>query len=311
MSPMSSRRICLARTRILLGAPALAVLLWSGCRRVEPETKSLVAPAEKTTIGVEMVFIPGGAFQMGSPDNLEMDEPLHEVHVDAFYMDKHEVTQEEYERVMGQNPSRWKEKDNPVEQIRWANAAGYCNARSRLEGLEPAYDPQTWECDFEADGYRLPTEAEWEYAARAGTTTKYWFGQGPSKLKDHAWFKENCTRGPHPVAQKEPNPWGLYDMYGNVWEWCNDFYHEDYYLQSPAKDPRGPDTGKDRVVRGGCWNSRPNECCSSYRNYEDPGYTDVCFGKDIHGFVGFRCVRRAKEGARGEGPQRSAFNREC
>ena len=280
--------------RILGCAAVLAIAFSSACRKIEPEAPDEAPAVGQTTPGVEMALIPGGWFEMGSPEDREIDEPLHKVYVSPFYVDKHEVTQAEYERVMGTNPSRWKGEKNPVEQIRWANAAEYCNARSRLEGLQPAYDLTTWECDFEADGYRLPTEAEWEYAARAGTKTEYFFGQGPSKLKQYAWFKENCTRRPRPVAQREPNGWGLYDVYGNVWEWCNDFYQEDYYRQSAEKDPRGPAAGDNRVVRGGCWNSRPDECRSAYRNYEDPGYTDVCFGKDIHGFVGFRCVRRAE-----------------
>ena len=278
-------------TRVLLCASVFSVFLLLGCKRVEPEARDNLAAVIQTTTGVEMVLIPGGWFEMGSDEELEIDETLHKVYVSPLYIDKHEVTQEEYERVMGKNPSRWKSEKNPVEQIRWANAAEYCNARSRLEGLQPAYDPKTWQCDFEANGYRLPTEAEWEYAVRAGTKTRCFFGDSPSKLKLHGWFKENCTRGPRPVCQKQPNAWGLYDTYGSVWEWCNDFYKEDYYLESPEKDPRGPKTGENRVVRGGCWDSRPDECRSSYRNYENPGYTDVCFGKDIHGFIGFRCVR--------------------
>jgi formylglycine-generating enzyme required for sulfatase activity len=229
---------------------------------------------------------------MGTAANVEEDEPLHKVYVSPFYVDKYEVTQEEYERVMGNNPSRWKAANNPVEQIRWAAAVEYCNARSRLEGLQPAYDAQTGACDFEASGYRLPTEAEWEHAARAGTETNYFFGDNPSKLERYAWYKENCTRKPQPVGTREPNPWGLCDVYGNVWEWCHDFYAEEYYPKSPKKDPRGPETGENRVVRGGCWNSRPDRCRSSYRNYEKPAFTDVCFGKEISGFVGFRCVRR-------------------
>jgi formylglycine-generating enzyme required for sulfatase activity len=274
-----------------LGALLLAVLLSAGCKRVDRGPEDAAPPEVKAEGGVEMVLIPGGSFEMGSVREYETDETPHEVVVDAFYLDKYEVTQEEYERVMGKNPSRKKVPDHPVDQIRWADAATYCNARSRLEGLQPAYDPETWVCDFDADGYRLPTEAEWECAARAGTKTTYSFGDDPSKLGLHAWFKRNSTGGPHAVAEKEPNPWGLCDMYGNVWEWCNDFYQEDYYQQSPARNPRGPTAGENRVVRGGCWDSKPDMCRSSYRNYEDPGYTDACFGKDIHGFVGFRCAR--------------------
>jgi len=274
-----------------LCALVLAVSLVTGCRRVERDVKPDVDLAESTESGVEMALISGGSFQMGSSAEDQIDETPHTVQVDSFYMDKYEVTQEEYERVVGTNPSRWKGEENPVEQIRWKDAIEYCNARSRLEDLQPAYDEQTWRCDFGANGYRLPTEAEWEYAARAGTTTAYSFGNDRTKLDGHAWFKENCTRGPHPVGQKEPNPWGLHDMYGNVWEWCHDFYQEDYYQQSPEKNPRGPESGDTRVVRGGCWNSRPDMCRSSYRNYEDPAFTDACFAKEISGFVGLRCVR--------------------
>ena len=274
----------------------LALALWvsAGCERVEPEPEGDRSPPVKTQGGVEMVSIAGGSFLMGSVSEDEPDEVFHQVRLNPYYIDKYEVTQTEYERVMGVNPSRRKGPDNPVEQIRWANAAAYCNARSSLEGLRPAYDPITWECDFTANGYRLPSEAEWECAARAGTETAYSFGDDSSHLEHHAWSKLNSTRGPQPVAKKEPNPWGLYDMYGNVWEWCNDFYQEDYYRQSPAENPPGPKAGENRVVRGGCWNSRPSMCRSSYRNYESPAYTDACFGKDISGFVGFRCVRNQK-----------------
>jgi formylglycine-generating enzyme required for sulfatase activity len=238
-----------------------------------------------------MVLVASGRFHMGSDAGGEYDEPRHEVHLSSFYIDCTEVTQAEYERLMGENPSKWKSPKNPVEQIRWRNAAEYCNARSREEGLEPAYNLETWHCDYRANGYRLPTEAEWEYACRAGSEAVYHYGDDQAQLVSYAWFKANCTRGPRPVATRKPNAWGLYDMHGNIWEWCNDFYEEDYYPNSPKNDPTGPGQGQTRVVRGGCWNSRPNECRSSYRNYEDPGYTDTCFGKDIHGFVGFRCVR--------------------
>jgi len=275
----------------MLCTTAVGVAALSACRKVDRDLPGGEPSPVKTKSGVEMVRVPGGWFTMGSDREDAIDEPAHRVYVSSFLIDKYEVTQEEYERVMGVNPSRHKGAANPVEQIRWADAVKYCNARSRAEGLRPAYDPKTWRCDFEADGYRLPTEAEWEYAARAGTRTARYFGNGGSRLKLHAWFKENSTRGPQPVGLKEPNPWGLHDVYGNVWEWCHDFYAEDYYRHSPERDPRGPETGQNRVVRGGCWNSRPDMCRSAYRHYEDPGYTDVCFGKDVHGFVGFRCVR--------------------
>jgi len=246
------------------------------------------APKEITTeSGVHMILLPGGTFTMGD-ENGEIDETPHEVTVGPFIIDKFEVTQEEYERVMGNNPSKVKGNQNPVEQVRWSDAVRYCNERSRLEGLEPAYDLKTWTCRFEANGYRLPTEAEWEYAARAGTNTAYSFGSSEAKLRQHGWFKANAGGKPRPVGQLRPNPWGLFDMHGNVWEWCNDFYKVDYYAESPQNDPKGPESGDKKVLRGGCWNSTPDACRSAYRYNENPAYTDACFGYDIYGF---RCVR--------------------
>ena len=237
--------------------------------------------------GPAMIHIPAGSFTMG--DRLgEIDERPHAVCVDSFYVDKYLVTQREYERVTGENPARWRGSENPVEQTRWSDAVRYCNSRSALEGLRPCYDLKTWKCDFEADGYRLPTEAEWEYACRAGTRTRYVFGDEAKKLKHYAWTGENSGERPRPVGRKLPNPWGLYDVHGNVWEWCNDFYKVDYYQGSPEENPRGPDMGDNKVLRGGCWRSTPDECRSSYRYNEAPGYTDICFGYDIYGF---RCVR--------------------
>ena len=141
-----------------------------------------------------------------------------------------------------------------------------------------------------ANGYRLPTEAEWEYACRAGTTTAYFFGDDASKLKAYAWFEDNSGGKPRPVGQKPANPWDLYDMHGNIWEWCNDFYKVDYYQESPGENPRGPETGETRVLRGGAWKFSAESCSSAYRYNENPGYADVCFGYDIYGF---RCVRNA------------------
>jgi formylglycine-generating enzyme required for sulfatase activity len=272
--------------------PALA-LLGLSCGRNEPAPAAGRAPAIITTqSGLTMAALPGGWFDMGSAESGEPDETLHRVWVSPFYIDQCLVTQESFEKIMGRNPSRWTEPKNPVEQIRWEDAAQYCNARSRLEGLAPCYDPKTWKCDFEHNGYRLPTEAEWEYACRAGTRGKYFFGNDSAELGKYAWFKGNSTRSPSPVGRKLPNPWGLYDMYGGVWEWCNDFYQADYYRKGPERDPAGPDAGPNRVVRGGCWNSRADLCRSAYRLDEVPAFSDACFARDVHGLVGFRCVRR-------------------
>lgn len=278
-----------------LAALLLALLLCSCRQSHEPGAESTPAGAITTPSGVEMVLIPGGWFEMGSAQSGEPDETPHRVYVSPFYMDRYEVTQEDYERLMGKNPSHWKRPKNPVEQIRWPAAIEYCNARSRQDGLQPAYDLQTGQCDFEADGYRLPTEAEWEYAARAGTSTEYSFGDDPAQLGRYAWFKRSCPlRRPSPVGQREPNPWGLFDMYGNVCEWCNDWYQKDYYAESPQRDPRGPKTGEARVLRGGSWNSKAEECRSAYRLYEDPVYRDICFARDVSGLIGFRCVKRGQ-----------------
>ena len=284
----------IGRTAALVaGAVVLAAAGLSCGDASQPGPSSGAPPVVTTKSGIPMVAVPGGWFVMGSGAGRETDEPPHRVRVSPFLIDRYEVAQDDFARLMGRNPSRWKEGRCPVEQIRWKDAAEFCNARSRLEGFPPAYDPETGACDFEGGGYRLPTEAEWEYACRAGTQTEFGFGDAPSQLVKAGWLKDTRVRRPQPVGLKEPNGWGLYDMHGNVWEWCNDFYAKAYYGGSPETDPRGPPRGETRVLRGGCWNSRAEKCRSAYRNNEDPGYTDACFAPDVSGFVGFRCVRRA------------------
>jgi formylglycine-generating enzyme required for sulfatase activity len=276
---------------------ALAVvLLAQGCDRTSQSAQ--FDPAQKPppptapssnavpVAATPMILVKGGTFAMGDKD--EVDATLHEVVVRSFLIDRDLVTQEAYEKLMGENPSRWKGKENPVEQVRWSDAVRYCNKRSEKEGLQPCYDLGTWKCNFDANGYRLPTEAEWEYACRAGTTTAYFFGDNPAKLGDHAWFDKNSGGHPHPVGQKLPNPWGLRDMCGNLWQWCNDFYQVDYYKNAPRVDPRGPAEGPNKVVRGGAWRFSASNCRPGYRYNESPGYADVCFGYDIYGF---RCAR--------------------
>jgi formylglycine-generating enzyme len=273
------------------------VILVAGCAKVAPElsqgggVESL--PAIQPQSGGELLLIPAGTFTMGDSAG-RPDETPHAVAVSAFYLDKFPVTQEIYEKVMGVNPSKRKDKRNPVERTQWTDAVRFCNKCSELEGLTPCYDLSTWQCNFDANGYRLPTEAEWEYACRAGSTTRYCCGDAETELVQYAWFKPESQGKTHPVGEKRPNHWGLCDVHGNIWQWCNDWYGENYYAESPKEDPRGPAAGKMRVLRGGAWDSTPDKCRSAYRHKEFPVYSDACFGADSYGF------RRARKSVSAE-----------
>jgi formylglycine-generating enzyme required for sulfatase activity len=287
----SARHILASRLQIF----TLVGLVVTGCDPgAKPESPGKTPLAEPRTIttpaGLTLALIPAGQSIMGDDTGDADEKPAHKVQLSAFYMDTREVPQKAYEALTRQNPSKSKAPDQPVEQVDWYHAVLYCNLRSLKEGLKPCYDPKTLACDFTADGYRLPTEAEWEYACRAGTREKYSFGSDPANLRAFAWFKANASRSPHPVGQKTPNPWGLYDMHGNVAEWCQDVYAENYYQQPEAKDPHGPAAGDKRVLRGGSWRASEDGCRSSARNSETPRFADACFGSDAYGF---RCVRRA------------------
>lgn len=267
----------------------VGVLLLAGCDKHEkaapPAIKTITTPT-----GVEMVLIPAGSFMMGSDSGDEDEKPAHSVTVAGFYMDRDEVTQKAFEAVTGTNPSKFKDPLKPVERASWMAAIKYCNMRSLKEGLKPCYNLQTTECDFSANGYRLPTEAEWEYACRAGTSAAYSFGDNAGELPGRAWLNSNSEQTTHPVGKKQANPWGQYDMHGNVAEWCNDRYGDKEYALRASDNPRGPAKGEERVLRGGSWRGGADRCRSSARASETPGLADVCFGYEAYGF---RCVRAA------------------
>jgi sulfatase modifying factor 1 len=248
-----------------------------------PATPIPTAPATKSItnkIGMTLNVIPAGTFMMGSPvteKDRESNETQHEVTISkAFYMQTTEVTQSQWTAVMGTEP--WKGQGDvkegpnyPASYVTWDDAVAYCEKLSEGEGKT----------------YRLPTEAEWEYAFRAGTKTTWSFGDDEASLGDYAWHRENAydigELYAHQVGLKEPNAFGLYDMHGNVYEWCHDYFEEDYYKQSPAQDPPGPVTGSSRVLRGGSWDHNSRRTRSANRNRLVAGYR-------YHRY-GFRLVR--------------------
>jgi formylglycine-generating enzyme len=264
--------------------------------------KTPLAPSDSCLLRVtawvhgDMVLIPAGSFIMGdlssfgNPD----EQHLHEVTISQpFLMGRTEVTQGQYKELLGKNPSWFSGDDLPVECVTWDEAVAYCNALSVREYLDPCYSKrgETIECDFSANGYRLPTEAEWEYACRSGSRTDFNTGDmlhsglaplDPA-LDKAGWYGGNGNHSTRPVGRKTPNAFGLYDMHGNVAEWCWDLYGSSYYVKSEHTDPKGPANGTMRVLRGGAWTDFAKDCRSSRRQYTSPGVK--------YNYYGFRVVR--------------------
>ncbi len=207
---------------------------------------------------LEMVYVEGGTFLMGDSwgDGFSDELPVHSVQIDGFYMSKYEITQAQYREVMGTNPSLFVGDNRPVESISWLDAVKFCNELSSREKLElcytinPYYVGEVY-CDFNSNGYRLPTEAEWEYAARGGNQTQWYKYSGSNNLDDVAWYYYNSGSQTAEVGLKQPNELGIYDMSGNVSEWCWDWYDLNYYGNTPLSNPTGPENGTNRVLRGG------------------------------------------------------------
>ncbi len=272
ISEFSSRWLKLANSRESAPKPQPDI----GRRQVSPEPGQDLKREEPGSlsenlngVSLEMIYVPGGRFNMGSPegDGSDSERPLHEVTVPSFYIGKHQVTQEQWQSVMGANPSVFKDGKNlPVETISWNDAKEFCKKLSRMTGKE----------------YRLPSEAEWEYACRAGTTGDY-----AGDLDALGWYDGNASGKTHPVGEMEPNAYGLHDMHGNVWEWCEDVWHDTY--DGAPNDGKawlsGGDTGR-RVLRGGSWNYNGNYCRSADRGRFAAGYRYIS--------IGFRVVSTAR-----------------
>ena len=203
---------------------------------------------------------------MGSSAGVGMDHerPQHRVEITSpFYLGKHEVTQAQWSKITGMNPSYFKGSDQPVESVSWGDVQKFIVELNAVTGQE----------------FRLPTEAEWEYACRAGSSTQYYFSGDEEGLGEYAWCSDNAKNSTHQVGQKKPNAFGLYDMLGNVWEWCSDRYGEAYYIASPKGDPEGPASGKSRVLRGGAWQYPAVSLRPANRYYQLPDhkYADTGF----------------------------------
>jgi formylglycine-generating enzyme required for sulfatase activity len=209
------------------------------------------------SIGMEFILIPAGEFLMGWAGGYEEERLVHQVRITKpFYLGKYQVTQAQWQAVMSNNPSHFKgDLNRPVEGVSWNDTQDFLKRLSEKDGKP----------------YQLPTEAEWEYAARAGSTGEYCFGDGPRLLREYAWYNENAGGMTHPVGQLNSNAWRLHDMHGNVWEWVQDWYTAAYYGQSQAENPQGPKDGADRVVRGGSWSRGARYLRVSYRSGYKPG----------------------------------------
>jgi len=263
--------------RSILGQPASPEPLKPATQETQPaegpkELEPQVTNELTNNLGMRFLLIPAGTFMMGrgiAEEGDEDEQPQHQVTFSQpFYLQTTPVTQGQWQRVMGGNPSLFQEcgEDCPVENVSWEDVQDFIRKLNQIENT---------------DKYRLPTEAEWEYACRAGNTQSYCFGDGKAELDRYAWYADNSEKSTHPVSRLRPNAWGLYDMHGNVYEWCQDWYGK--YSPGPVTDPKGPSTGGHRVLRGGSWDGEAGEVRSAYRHRLTPSYR--------YGHEGFRVAR--------------------
>jgi formylglycine-generating enzyme required for sulfatase activity len=259
----------------------ISLLLLASCLTAQEKADDPKAAILRRFVDEFVALTPGkgqypASFRMGS-DDIASSKPVHTVTFNySFAIAKYEVTQELYEAVMGNNPSRWKGPRNSVEKMTWEEANTFCKKATaelrqrKLIGVKEVI--------------RLPSEAEWEYACRAGTTTAYSFGDDVKQLGDHAWFNGNAKGNDPPVGVKKPNPWGLYDMHGYIWEWCADAWHPSYEGAPSNGSAREMAEAKERVIRGGAWSAPADAARSVFRAKASATAT-----KDDG--IGFRCVK--------------------
>ncbi len=243
----------------------------------------------------QMITVEGGEFTMGCSKKdapCDKDErPAHTVKLNTFLISKYEVSTAEYRQFAAETKTKlptteWKMQDNlPITNVLWEEAVLFCNWLSTKQGLKPAYirKGNLFECDFSANGFRLPTEAEWEFAARGGKKSLGYAFSGSDDLTNIAWVKANSNGAPHPYGTKMPNELGIHDMSGNVWEWCWDWHNMDYYKMENYNNPKGPINGEKKIVRGGSWDS-----VSSYARLSNRISTST---DTTYPFYGFRVVR--------------------
>ncbi|MCK5805321.1 MAG: formylglycine-generating enzyme family protein [Lentisphaeria bacterium] len=248
----------------MVALATLATLAWTVNAQVTDPTVGNI-------LGMQFVEVPAGSFRMGSNDGEPDEKPVHEVRIShPFWMGKHEVTQAEYEKLAGKNPSRFKGTRNPVEMVSWNDAVAFCEKlteRERSSGrLLAGY------------AYRLPTEAEWEYAARGGAKSRGTKYSGSDNVDKVVWHISNSGGKTYPVGQKKGNELGIFDMSGNVFEWCLDWHDAGYYGKSPRVDPANTVSASSCVIRGGCWMTSARNCRVADRYWNGPGFTSDCIG---------------------------------
>ena len=283
----------MSRTRKIVTIGILSIvlplLLIAGAfasRQQAIQREEMIA-TELHRIGIRMATIPGGTFRMGDANVSGTVRHIYRprtVTISPFEMSVTEITERQFRMFRRYKTNMYAANDSmPIILMNWTDVAEFCNDLSMRFGLSKCYEEYFWKCDFSKNGFRLPTEAEWEYACRAGTKTDYYTGGTEADLSRAGWYRGNSLERLHPVGQKEPNAFGLYDMTGNLFEWCNDWFGI-YAGPDSVKDPTGPKIGSNRVLRGGSWYNNSYSCRSSYRLFGDPD--------NRRSYVGFRIVRR-------------------